>query len=148
MREFTTAVVEEGLEVDEEDVTTFKHDGREVTFYRPGTGQEALMLSMSQRDMEAKDAASFINLFFSLMDSDTYKYFEKRLMDRNDPFDLDSEGGIFDLFIGLSEEWSGRPTKEPSDYQPPQQATGKKSTASTRAKASTSSSSRSRASSR
>jgi hypothetical protein len=148
MKEFITAAKDDIGVVNEDEAITFKHDGREVTFYQPSTGQVAIMMAMSGRDMKGKEAGTFINLFFGMMEEDTARYFESRLMDRTDSFDLDSEGGIFDIWTELSEEWSARPTKEPADFQPPQRATGKRSTAPTRAKGSTSSRSRSTASSR
>jgi hypothetical protein len=147
MKEFVTAAKDGFGEVDDEDAIVFKHDDREVTFFKPATGQMAIMMAMAGRDMGSKEAGQFINLFFSLMDDDTSRYFESRLMDRKDPFDLDSEGGIFDIWYELGEEWSARPTKKPADYQPPRRATGKPSTAPTRAKVSTSSKRRSTASS-
>lgn len=147
MKEFFTAAKDSLGEVNEDDVITFLHDGTEVTFFQPSAGQQAIMLSMGGRTMTGKTAGTFIELFFSAADDATQRYMQTRLLDRHDPFDLDSEGGIFDLFEALIEEWSGRPTKQPSDYQPPQRATGKRSTASTRAAASTSSRSRSAASS-
>jgi hypothetical protein len=147
MKEFVTAAKDTLGEVDEESVITFLHDGREVVFYEPGSGQAAIMMTMTRGEVDAEKASTFLSLFFELMDDDTRRYFEDRLMDRRDPFDLDSEGGVFDLWEYLMGEWSARPTKQPSDYQKPRSATGKASTARTSAKARTSSASRSRASS-
>lgn len=148
MKEFITAAKEAGGEVDEDDVITTMHDGKEVTFYKPGTGQQAMMLQITRRKMDPETAGTFIALIFEMMEPDTRQYFEQRLMTWDDSFDLEGEGGLVEIFEYLMEEWSARPTKQPSDYQPPQRATGKQSTASTRAKGSTSSRSRSRASSR
>lgn len=147
MKEFVTAVKDVG-DVDEDSPITFKHDGREVTFYEPSSGQQTLMLSMGRGVQDGKSASTFLAMFFSMMEDDTRQYFEDRLMDRLDGFDLESEGGIFDIFEHLTEEWSARPTKQPSDYLPPERSTGKTSTASTRVKGSTSSRSRSRGTSR
>lgn len=146
MKDFITEVQDDIGEVDVEDTLTFKHDGREVTFYKPSTGQAAIMLTMTSREMDAKNAGTFIQLFFELMEEETAKYFQSRLLDRKDSFDLDGPGGIVDIFENISEEWSGKDTKKPSDFQRSQRATGKASTAPSRAKASTSSRSRSRAS--
>lgn len=148
MKEFITAAQEDLGEVDENDVIAFKHDGRDVVFYVPSTGQQAIMLSMGGRDMDTKAAGSFIHLFFEMMDHDTQRYFNTRLMDRDDKgFDLDTEGGVFDIFEYLTEQWSGKAKKKPSDFQKPQSTTGRASTGSSRVRASTSSRSRSRASS-
>lgn len=148
MKEFYTAAKDTLGDVDEEDLITFKHDEKEVSFYQPSAGQLAIMMNVvnsSRRDPQI--AGSFIQLFFSMMEDETLVYFQSRLMDRKDPFDLDGEGGLFEIFEGLTEEWSARPTKQPSDFQPARRATGPKSTGTTRVKASTSSTSRSRASS-
>ena len=148
MLEFVTAAQEHLDEFDEDNAITFKHDDREVTFFQPSTGQLAIMTSLTSSEMDVNTTGQFIQLFFGMMDEDTQKYFRSRLLDRYDPFEMDGKGGIVDIFVGLTKEWSGgRPTKEPADYQPPRRATGKPSTASTRAKGSTSSRSRSRASS-
>lgn len=148
MREFVTAATR-GEKRDEEEPITFLHDGREVTFFKPSSGQFMLMSSIGiGGSSNPRSIGTFIALFMELMDEDTQGYFEGRLLDRHDTFDIDSEGGIFDIWEYLAEEWSARPTKEPSDYQPPQRATGKRSTAPSRAKGSTSSRSRSTAASR
>lgn len=148
MKEFLTAAAEDLGEVTDEEPIVFKHDGREVTFFVPSTGQQAIMLSMGGRDMDPKAAGTFISLFFEMMDADTQRYFQTRLMDREDrAFDLDTEGGVFDIFEHVSEQWSGKAKKQPSDYQKSQSTTGRASTANTRVRASTSSRSRSRASS-
>ena len=148
MKEFITAAADDLGEVNEDDIIQFKHDGREVTFYVPSTGQQAIMLSMARRDMDVKAAGTFISLFFEMMDDETQRYFQTRLMDREDKgFDLDTEGGIFDLFDYLKEQWSGKAKKQPRDYQKSQSTTGRASTGRTRARASTSSRTRSTASS-
>lgn len=147
MKEFITAARDTLGEVDEETKITFKHDGKELTFFEPSTGQQAIMLSMGGRTMDVRMMGTFIQLFFEMADDDTARYLQGRLLDRNDTFDVSGEGGIFDLWEYITEEWSARPTREQSDSPSPQRATGRASTASTRAKASTSSPSRSRASS-
>jgi hypothetical protein len=145
MKEFFTAAQDTANEVDPDSIVTFKHDGRDVTFYQPSDGQLVIMLSLGRRDMDKKAAGTFISLFFELMDEETQRYFENRLLDRNDTFDLSGEGGIFDIWEELVKEWSGgKATKQPSDYQPSRRKTGAASTAPTRR--STSSRSRSAAS--
>lgn len=145
MKEFVTAAREDFHPEDDESVT-FKHDEREVTFFRPTTAQIALIAAYSQAT-EFDMAGGYLATFFGLCDDESRRYFYARLMDRNDPFDIDSPGGVNDIMEGLLEEWSGRPTKRPSDYRRPQSATGARSTATTRARASTSSASRRAASS-
>jgi hypothetical protein len=147
MKEFVTAAKETLGEVDEESKITFMHDGREITFFEPSTGQQAIMLSMGGRNMDVRAMGTFIQLFFEMADDDTARYLQGRLLDRNDTFDVTGDGGMFDLFEALTEEWSARPTRSQSDSPKPRRATGRASTGTARAKASTSSASRSRASS-
>jgi len=149
VKEFYTAAKDTLGEVTEDDLIVFKHDGTEVTFFQPSSGQLAIMANIMQGSRNDPTlAGNFIQLFFAMMEEEeTLPYFQNRLMDRKDAFDLDGDGGMFDIFKHLVEEWSARPTKQPSDYQPPRRATGSKSTAPTRVRASTSSPSRSRASS-
>jgi hypothetical protein len=127
---------------------TFKHDGREVTFYQPNTSQLAiLMMSVRQDQMDANRASAFMTLMFELMDRDTRRYFEDRMMDLEDDFEIDSEGGLMDIYIELIKEWSGRPTEQPTASPKKRSATGSSSTVRTRARASTSNASPSTASS-
>jgi hypothetical protein len=151
MKEFVTVAGPDFGKVDKSKQIQVKHDGKVVTFYQPEPGQAAVMLTMmgEPEELEPEQVATFIELFFSLMDKETARHFRTRLMDRNDPFEFDVEGGVVDLFVYVSEQWApSRPSKKPSDFQPPQRVTGKSSTAASRVKASTSSPSRSRASSR
>lgn len=114
----------------------FDHDGREVVFYEPGLGQQAILMSMGGREMDTRQVGNFIAMFFELMDDSTARYFNTRLMDFDDPFsDPETEGGLFDVWEALTEEWSERPTKKPSDYAAPRSRTGQKSTAKPRGKA-------------
>lgn len=146
MREFVTAVKAE--EEEEPEALTFMHDGREVTFYQPGSGQLAVMATISTSGTkDAESARTILTFFFSVMGDETREYFQDRLMDRKDNFELETEGGVLDIFEFLMEEWSGKASKQPSDYQQPRKQTGRTSTGNTRAKASGSSASRSRASS-
>lgn len=147
MKEFVTAAKDSLGEVDEDSKITFKHDEREVTFFEPSTGQQAIMLSMGGRNMDVRTMGTFIQLFFEMADDDTARYLQSRLLDRNDSFDVGGEGGIMELFEAITEEWSARPTRELSDSPSQRRATGRASTASSRAKASKSSTSASRASS-
>jgi hypothetical protein len=147
MKEFVTAAKDSLGEVDEESKITFMHDGREITFFEPSTGQQAIMLSMGGRNMDLRSLGTFIQLFFEMADNETARHLQSRLLDRDDPFDVSGDGGIFSIFEAITEEWSARPTREPSESRSSRRATGRASTASSRAKASTSSPSRSRVSS-
>lgn len=154
MKAFVTAARAQKVEENEDEAIVFKHDEREVKFYQPSIGQQAIMMQLASSDMSPGNsgktgpAADFIALFFEMMDTDTQKYFKSRLLDRHDTFDIDGEGGMLEIFEELMEEWSARPTKSASGSRASRSKTGKQSTAPTRAKASTSSRSRSTASSR
>lgn len=137
-----------GQKRDPKTATKFKVDGVPVTFYEPMPGQAAIMMTMSTREINIEASALFIQLFFDLMDEPTRRHLTTRLLDANDPFEMESKGGIFDIWENLIKEWSGKKAiNMPSDYQPPRRVTGNGSTASSRVKGSTSSRSRSRASS-
>lgn len=149
MQEFITAARDE-FEPEESGLHVVKLDGREIALREPGTGQAAVMSTFVRGDMTPEKVSTFITFFFNLLDTDEDRmHIEDRLLDRHDPFEIDSEGGMLDIFFWLLEEMSGkRPPVEPTDYQPSRRATGQRSTATTRAKASTSSTSSTRASSR
>lgn len=133
-------------EVNEDNAITFKHWDQEVTFYEPSDGQQAIMLSMGGRKMSPEAAGTFIQLFINLGDDQTQRHFRDLLLDRESGFTLSGPGGIFDIWEGLVEDWSGKATAKSSDSPSPRRATGARSTGSTRAKASTSSRSRGSAS--
>jgi len=148
VQEFITAA-RDNFQVEESETHVIMLDGREITLYEPNTSQGALMLTFVRGEMTPEKVAQFMTLFFSFIHKDDRTYIEDRLMDVEDPFKLDSEGGLLDIFFWLMEQIEGgRPPVEPTDYQPSRRATGQRSTATTRAKVSTSSPSRSRASSR
>lgn len=150
MKDFVTAAKGTlGAKRDPKTATKFKIDGVPVTFYQPMPGQAAIMMTMGTREINLEASSLFIQLFFDLMDDPTRRHLTTRLLDASDPFELESPGGIFDIWENLIKEWSGKKViKPPSDYQPPQRVTGNGSTATSRAKASTSSRSPSRVSSR
>lgn len=148
MKEFVTAAKPTAGKVDKTSIIDTKHDGTDVRFYEPDPGSLAVMAMVSNQKMTVANMGVFIEFIFNCMDPKTQIYFRQRLMDPDDPFGLDGDGGLMDIFKSLTEEWSARPTKSPSGSQPARRATGRASTGATRAKGSTSSVSRSRASSR
>lgn len=147
MKEFVTAAKDDLGVVDEDDVIIFKHDEREVTFFKPSTGQQAIMLRMARQRLNLEAMGDFIALFFEMADEETQKYFSARLMDASDPFDIDSEGGLQEIFQYLVTQWSGKASTKLQESAKSPSTTGRESTATTRVRASTSSRSRSRASS-
>lgn len=148
MKEFVTAVKPKAGKVDKTSRIETKHDGHDVVFFEPDSGALAIMMMVSVQKMSVENMGMFIEFIFNCMEDDTARYFQRRLMDPKDPFGFEGEGGLMDIFKALTEEWSARPTQQPSSSQPARRVTGNASTAPTRVKASTSSRSRSAASSR
>ncbi len=146
MREFIKAIEDADAEHDDSDATTFPHWDRDVTFYRPSEGQEILMVGMGGRGMSKDKASHFIQMFLSLADDDSRHYFEDLMLDRKAGFTLKGPGGLFDIWEGLVEEWSGKDSEKPSASPKSRSRTGSTSTVTTRKRASTSSRSRSTAS--
>lgn len=110
--EFETAAVRtaEEDEIDEGQLLTL--NGEELRYYRPGDGQIALVMAMTERrQADQKKVAGLIDFFFSIFDEDSQKHLQARLWDRRDPFDINTKGGINDILDSLFEEWAGRPTK-------------------------------------
>lgn len=143
MKEFIKAVENEDADVETGEATTFPHWGTDVTFYQPSNGQQLMMLAMGGRGMSKESAGRFIQLFIELGDKDTQQYFHDLMMDRRSGFELSTEGGLFDVWEALMEEWSGKDSAKPSASRKSPSATGSASTVTTRRKASTSSASRS-----
>ena len=137
MKDFVKAVAEdENGEEELEEGTTFEHWGREVTFYQPSDGQLLMMLAMYSRQMSEDSAGRFVQLFLQLGDRDTRAYFEDLMMDRRSGFDLKSDGGLFDVWDSLQEEWSAKKSKKPSGSARSASATGPSSTGTSRRRAS------------
>lgn len=147
MKDFLTSARPDMAEVNEENAITFKHWDTPVKFYEPSDGQQAMMLSMGGRQMSKEAAGIFIQLWINLGDDETQRYFRDLLLDRESGFGLMTEGGMFDIFEELMEEWSGKASPLAPESPAPRRTTGRASTASSRAKASGSSTSRGRASS-
>lgn len=148
MKEFVTAVKPKVGKLDKTSPIIMKHDGKEVKFYEPDPGSIAIMAMIAGQKMNVQNMGTFLEFIFNCMDEETQLYFRRRLMDMDDSFGFDGEGGLMEVWKALTEEWSARPTKQPSDFRPARRATGRASTATTRAKAPTSSKSRSAGSSR
>lgn len=148
MKSFVKAVeAEQEPDDDLEGAITFDHWGTEVTFIQPSEGQLLMMMAMGGRSMKKDAAGNFIHLFIELGDEQTQRYFQTLLLDRKSGFELNSDGGLFDIWEGLVEEWSGKDSAVPSDSRKPRSGTGTASKAPTpRKRVSRSSASRSTAS--
>ena len=127
MREYITAAkVVADEEQGVEDGITFMVDGVECTAYTPEPGQvDFLMASNDRHTPMAQKIAGFINFFMAVMDEDTATHLSGRLLDRNDPFDVDQ---VENIFNDLMEEWGGRPTQSSTGSTPSRRTGGRKST--------------------
>jgi hypothetical protein len=103
-------------------------DDRKITFFPPDDGQFAIALAGTGDLVDnATMASTQINFFFSLIhDEKDHAHLRRRLFDWRDPFGVEN---VADVIEYLMEEWSARPTKQPSDFLPSQSSAGKKSTA-------------------
>jgi hypothetical protein len=127
LKEFTTAAKEAGEGTVGGDPLTFTVDGEQWTAYPPTGGQLALvMAAQAEHSSVVEKIAGLVNFLDSILDEDAVASYRARLMDRDDPFDFDNVEAIVEW---LMEEWSARPTKQPSDYRPPQRRGGRRLTA-------------------
>jgi hypothetical protein len=154
--EFDTAVARVESENDDERASTMFTvverdpdtdevlDRVECRAYLPEEGQLViLMADVKGRRAHTEDKiAGMVDFVFDLLDAESKDYLTERLLDIKDPFGF---AQVADIATGLIEEWSGRPTQQPSDYLPSRKTGGRKSTP--RTSKSTSSGSRRTASS-
>lgn len=134
--EFTTAATEAAADQagdgDEQEVDpgeTFMHDGTEIRYYRPTPGQIAVVMAMTaDRQQDQSKVAGYVDFFFSVLDEHSQQHFQKRLLDRRDPFDLTSKGGINEIIDGLLQEWAARPTRQSAVSSTSRTSTGPSST--------------------
>lgn len=135
MRDFIAAVKDHDDVDDVEEGTSFNHWGTPVTFYQPSEGQMLMMLAMGGRTMNKKQIGNFIHLFIELGDDKTQRYFQDLLMDRKSGFTVTEDGGLFDIWEDLVEEWSGKDSEKESDSPESASETGPVSMARTRERA-------------
>lgn len=123
MKEFVTALQQSE---EEQDSITFKIDKREIKAYRPTAAQYAIAMSaLGRRNNTGQKLAAIIDFFVEVLDEESQIYVENRLLDRTDPFGLDDVDAILEWMI---EEWSARPTEQPSDSGQSPGSGGQKST--------------------
>ncbi len=104
----------------------FEFDEQELVANPPGDGQFAmLMASMVDYATNTQTVAAAINFVFSLLDDDSRRYVQRRLMNPKDVF-----GGedIMDMVQFFVEEWTANPTREPSGSTSSPPTDGPKST--------------------
>lgn len=157
MKEFTTAA-KASADKDEAEFgepLSFKVDDATFVALPPTQGEFAmLMLGATDISTAVETIGNAINFFFAVLDDEwseppededddgkrinAAKYLKRRLFDRRDGFDAED---IMQIVEWQVESWSGRPTKQPSDFKQSQRSGGRKSTAHARHAARTRSSS-------
>ena len=129
MKEFTTAA-QEAVSDEDEQVIEFAVDGLTVKAHQPSSGQMAMVYqAMSDFNTEQRKVAGIVDFFFGLLDEDAQQVLGRRLLSRDDPFDLDQ---ITSIITWLVEEWGGRPTRRSSGSTQSLTPIGAKSTGSSR----------------
>lgn len=125
MKEFTTAV-EHAEQGDNDEGMEFGVDGVMCRAYRPSDGQLAfLMASTGRHSSDQEQIAGLINFFVAVLDDRSQTYIINRLLDRKDKFGVENVQSIMEWMI---EEWSGRPTQQPSGSTASPPSGGQKST--------------------
>jgi hypothetical protein len=98
----------------------------ELTMHFPGDGQMAAWMATSASFAAQEErVAGTVNFFVSMLKEQDHAYIVARLYDRKDPF---GTRDIMGLLHHAMEQWSGRPTKQPSGSTPSRRTGGPKST--------------------
>jgi hypothetical protein len=124
------AVAAKARDEDDADISTpieFKVGDDVLRAYRPEVGQVAIMYARMD-DTVAADSeriAAMIDFFMGLLDKESRRLLTRRLMDRDDDFEMED---VNDILNWLMEEWSGRPTRPSSASSRSRQNGGRKST--------------------
>ncbi len=104
----------------------FLFDGRKFLCYKPDEAQLAMLMASTGRGASDTDRiAGVINFFVKVMSDESASYFERRLLDRKDPFGIEDVDHVMRWMI---EAWTGNPTPEPSGSTPSPPNTGPSST--------------------
>jgi len=124
IKEFTTAARE--AQAEDNTALPFVVDGHECIGYKPDAAQFAvLMASISRSNDWSQQIAGVINFFASILDQPSHAYLTGRLLDRDDSFGIEDVQHIIEWMV---EEWTGRPTRQPSDFMQSRQHGGQRST--------------------
>jgi hypothetical protein len=124
MKQFVTAATEQ--DADASEALEFDVDGVTCKCYRPTDGQLAiLMASIGRTSTTEEGVGGVINFFASTLDDVSHQHLTARLLDRRDSFGLPQVQGIIKWMV---EEWTARPTQEPSGSTSSPPSTGSGST--------------------
>lgn len=107
MREFTTAAREHAAAaIDGAGPLQFTLDGEEFVINPPTPGQVAIIMAEQSGDT-GRQIASVIDFLDAILDEAGKRRFRDRLLDRDDPFDLEQ---VQEIIEWAMDEWSSRPT--------------------------------------
>lgn len=97
-----------------DDRFTFRVDGVEIASLRPTEDQLALLMVAYSSDVrdESNRIANMIDGSLALYDPDSQRYFQRRLLVREDDFGLED---FMEITQGVIEEWGNRPTRRSYD---------------------------------
>lgn len=121
--------------IDGAEPITFTVDDDEFTALPPTPEQFAWHIREQNHKDLSRRVASIINFLDGLLVDDSKERFNERLLDPDDPMDMEM---VSDIIAGLIEAWSANPTESPSGSSSSRKSTGGNSTAKRRSKASTS----------
>jgi hypothetical protein len=137
-RNFTTAITENTTTRDEATAFHYQIDGKPLVIYPPDASQMTLLIAATMNsdedEVDPQTVATIIQAFMGMLDEKSARLVRRRLLDPNDPFDLET---VVDIVAQLAEDVVARPTESSSASSPSRPATGNSSTASVRPKAST-----------
>jgi hypothetical protein len=136
-RNFTTAISEE-MHRDVADAFHYQIDGKPLIIFPPSAAQITLLIAATMNadedEPDQQAIATIIQAFMGMLEEKSARMVRRRLLDPNDPFELDT---IVEIVQQLAEDVVGRPTESPSASSPSRPATGTSSTAISRPRAST-----------
>jgi hypothetical protein len=129
MKEFATAA-RAATDEESERFIEFSLDGEVYRSLEPTPGQTVMIMSaFAEYTTITERVAGTIDYFFGMLDPESAAVLQRRLLARDDPFEL---AQVTEILSYLMEEWTGRPFTPPSDSSPSHANGGRKSTASAR----------------
>lgn len=124
MKEFITAA--KAVDENDDEGILFTVDDYQFKAFRPTDGQIAVLMSaQTGYASDSTKVAAIINFFVGVLDTEAHQVLVTRLLDRDDPFDLEQVNAILEWLL---EEWTGRPTKPSTGSTPSRRNGGRRST--------------------
>jgi len=105
----------------------FEIDGEKFIAYPPTGAQLALaMAAQAQHATMTERMRGLIDFLDGILDEEGQTRFRERLLDRNDPFDMNTVEAVI---LWLTEQWSALPTQQSSGSRASRRASGRRLTA-------------------